>query len=57
MTVAYIDEEVFKVSVIPHTQENTTLLSKNIGDKVNLENDIIGKYIEKLYKPQKKKVK
>ena len=57
LTVAYIDEEVFKVSVIPHTQENTTLLSKNIGDKVNLENDIIGKYIEKLYKPQKKESK
>ena len=43
--------------MIPHTQENTTLLSKNIGDKVNLENDIIGKYIEKLYKPQKKESK
>ena len=39
LTVAYINEEIFKVSVIPHTQDNTTLLSKNIGDKVNLENE------------------
>ena len=57
LTVAYINEEIFKVSVIPHTQDNTTLLSKNIGDKVNLENDIVGKYIEKLYKPKKKESK
>ena len=52
LTVAYINEEIFKVSVIPHTQDNTTLLSKNIGDKVNLENDIVGKY-----KPKKKESK
>lgn len=57
LTVAYIDENVFKVSVIPHTQKNTILLSKNIGDKVNLENDIVGKYIEKLYKPKKEESK
>ena len=57
LTVAYINEEIFKVSVIPHTQDNTTLLSKNIGDKVNLENDIVGKYIEKLYKQKKKESK
>ena len=48
LTVAYVDEQVFKVSVIPHTGEETTLLSKNPGDIVNLENDIVGKYIEKL---------
>ena len=48
MTVAYIDEEVFKVSVIPHTGEETTLLTKKPGDIVNLENDIVGKYVERL---------
>ena len=48
LTVAYVDESVFKVSVIPHTGEETTLLSKNPGDAVNLENDIVGKYVEKL---------
>jgi len=36
------------VSVIPHTQEETTLVKKEIGDVVNLENDMIVKYVEKL---------
>ena len=48
LTVAYVDENVFKVSVIPHTASETTLLSKKTGDIVNLENDVIGKYVEKL---------
>lgn len=48
LTVAYVDEEVFKVSVIPHTQEETTLISKRVGESVNLENDMIAKYVEKL---------
>jgi len=48
LTVAYVDDRCFKVSVIPHTGEETTLLSKKLGDSVNLENDIIGKYVEKL---------
>ena len=51
LTVAYVDESVFKVSVIPHTAAETTLLSKKAGDIVNLENDIVGKYIEKLMSP------
>ncbi len=48
LTVAYVDNACFKVSVIPHTASNTTLLDKKIGDIVNLECDIIGKYVEKL---------
>ena len=48
LTIAYVDEHVFKVSVIPHTQEETTLVSKRIGGTVNLENDMIAKYVEKL---------
>ena len=51
LTVAYVDDRVFKVSVIPHTGEETTLLSRVPGDTVNLENDIVGKYIEKLMRP------
>ena len=51
LTVAYVDESVFKVAVIPHTAAETTLLSKKAGDIVNLENDIVGKYIEKLMRP------
>ena len=48
LTLAYVDEECFKVSIIPHTGEETILLSKKPGDLVNLECDIIGKYVEKL---------
>lgn len=48
LTIAYVDEQIFKVSVIPHTQEETTLVKKKIGDVVNLENDMIVKYVEKL---------
>lgn len=48
LTVAYVDDRCFKVSLIPHTASNTTLLAKKAGDIVNLENDIVGKYIDKL---------
>lgn len=48
LTVAYVDNACFKVSIIPHTAANTILLDKKQGDIVNLENDIIGKYVEKL---------
>ncbi|MCR4842857.1 MAG: riboflavin synthase [Eubacterium sp.] len=48
LTVAYVDDSCFKVSVIPHTGEETGLLSKKVGDTVNLENDVIGKYVERL---------
>lgn len=51
LTVAYVDSEVFKVSVIPHTGSETTLLSHKPGDIVNLETDIVAKYIEKLMDP------
>ncbi|HLR21191.1 MAG TPA: riboflavin synthase [Tissierellaceae bacterium] len=52
LTVAYVDESVFKVSIIPHTKDVTTLLDKEIGDEVNLECDIIGKYIEKFLRAE-----
>lgn len=48
LTVAYVDDFLFKVSIIPHTADQTTLLRLKIGEKVNLECDIIGKYVEKL---------
>lgn len=48
LTVARTDAGSFAVSVIPHTAANTTLLEKKPGDTVNLETDIIGKYVEKL---------
>lgn len=49
LTVAYVDEKVFKVTIIPHTRDLTTLLKKKAGDPVNLECDMVGKYIEKLF--------
>ena len=48
LTVARVDERSFAVSLIPHTQSATTLHAARIGDRVNLENDIIAKYVEKL---------
>ena len=48
LTVAYVDNKCFKVSIIPLTKDETTLIGKNIGDEVNLEVDMIGKYVERL---------
>lgn len=48
LTVAEVTDKFFRVSIIPHTQSETTLISKKTGSKVNLECDIIGKYVEKL---------
>ncbi len=48
LTVAKITDKDFSVSIIPHTAKETILSEKNVGDTVNLENDIIGKYVEKL---------
>jgi len=47
LTVAECHDQMFSVSVIPHTAERTTLGKKKVGDKVNLENDLIAKYVEK----------
>ena len=48
LTVARVDTETFAISAIPHTVAVTILSDKKVGDIVNLENDIIGKYVEKL---------
>lgn len=55
LTVAYVDDRSFKVSIIPHTGEATTLLDKKIGYEVNLECDMVGKYIEKFMKYEEDK--
>ena len=57
LTVAAVSDSDFSVSIIPHTGEETTLLKKKPGDKVNLENDVVGKYVQKLLglkSPEKK---
>ncbi|NLW25442.1 MAG: riboflavin synthase [Clostridia bacterium] len=48
LTVVDFSQDTFQVSLIPHTAAVTTLGYKKPGDKVNLEADIIGKYVEKL---------
>ncbi|GAB2500888.1 riboflavin synthase [Alkalibacterium psychrotolerans] len=48
LTVAAVSDKDFQVSIIPHTANETTLLSHKVGDQVNLEVDLIGKYVEKL---------
>ncbi len=48
LTVAELNNNDFRVSIIPHTGSETILLGKRAGDIVNLENDIVGKYVEKL---------
>ena len=53
LTVAELTDIGFSVSIIPHTGSETTLLSKKTGDLVNLEADLIGKYVEKLFQPKK----
>ena len=48
LTVATVSEHSFQVSIIPHTAEETTLIRKHTGDVVNLENDVVGKYVQRL---------
>lgn len=48
LTVVTVSDTDFQVSIIPHTGEETTLLKHKVNDKVNLECDLIGKYVEKL---------
>lgn len=48
LTVARVYKDSFSVSIIPHTASLTTLSARRVGDLVNLENDCIGKYVERL---------
>jgi riboflavin synthase len=52
LTIATLFADTFSVAVIPHTYENTTLKFRKPGDIVNLEFDIIGKYVERMVKVQ-----
>ena len=57
LTVAAVTEDSFSVSVILHTRQVTIMGDLRAGDNVNLENDIIGKYVEKFLKPEETSVK
>ncbi len=48
LTVNEVKSDRVSVNIIPHTSSHTTLGSKKVGDKVNIETDILGKYVEKL---------
>lgn len=52
LTVARVSDKALAVSVIPHTAAATTLAERKAGASVNLECDILAKYVEKLLKPQ-----
>jgi len=53
LTVNDCDEKGFQVNIIPQTGRQTTILRKRVGDLVNVETDLIGKYVEKFFKTRK----
>ncbi|MFC2084054.1 riboflavin synthase [Bacteroidota bacterium] len=52
LTIAKLNGTTISISIIPHTWENTTLKFRKVGDKVNIEVDIIAKYVEKLVRKE-----
>ena len=48
MTVAELKDKSFSVGIIPHTWKETVFADKKIGDTVNLEFDVLGKYVERI---------
>ncbi|MBN2076536.1 MAG: riboflavin synthase [Dehalococcoidales bacterium] len=56
LTVVEKDNTTFRVSIVDFTRQNTTLGDRKVGDVVNLEADIIAKYVEQFTKPQDKGV-
>jgi riboflavin synthase alpha subunit len=48
LTVAHVDDETFGVALIPYTLSETTLGTIAVGDELNLEVDVLGKYVERL---------
>src|SRR5438132_1141070 len=48
LTINQVTDRGFSISIIPHTAKVTTLGHKQVGDAVNLESDLIGKYVERL---------
>jgi riboflavin synthase len=48
LTVNAVDHETFSVAIIPHTRDHTTLGALSVGDRVNLETDLLAKHVAKL---------
>ncbi len=57
LTIASLEKNTLTVAVIPHTLKQTTLGWKKIGDALNLETDMIGKYVKKFLDPAENKKK
>ena len=57
LTVATLGKETFSIAIIPHTLENTNLQEASAGDEVNLEFDVLAKYVEKLVGPYLERIK
>jgi len=55
LTVNTKDDNIFTINIIPYTSERTTIGNKKVGSKVNIETDIIGKYVERLMTKKEKK--
>lgn len=53
LTVNSCKDDFFEVNIIPETAIITTILKKNVGDQVNIETDLIAKYVEKFFKSDK----
>jgi riboflavin synthase len=49
LTVADVQKRSFRIWIIPHTYDITALRERKVGDAVNLEADLIGKYVEKFF--------
>ena len=56
LTVSKLDGNIFSAAVIPHTLENTNLKYLRTGDSVNIETDILGRYIEKFLSTEHNKI-
>ena len=48
LTIAELNDEILGVAIIPHTWELTNLKSRRVGDRVNLEADVVGKYVKRM---------
>ena len=57
LTINDCNDTYFEVNIIPQTGEETTLLKKSVGDPVNIETDIIGKYVERFFTRERQKSK
>jgi riboflavin synthase len=57
LTINHCEDRFFEVNIIPHTASETTLQRKKVGDLVNIETDMLAKYVEKFVKGQDQKEK